>query len=760
MLSSGSWRAVLGMLALLVSSASAPRAEETISPRLEPAPPVVGVVQDSAGNPLPNARVVVAELGRATTTGSDGTFFFRGLRPGTYHLDATLLGYAPGHVEVNVPEDGPEVRVVVALRITPLTLSGIQVTVSPTGEDPLRVTQSTVHLTGKELGRNLGATVAQTLSEQPGIATRYAGPAASLPVIRGLTGERILVLQDGQRTGDLSSTSPDHSLSVDPLAATQIEVVRGPASLLYGNSALGGVVNVITNDIPTSVPSRREGHFAAQAESVNPGGALSGSLIVPLVESLALSARGGIRNIDDVRTGGDSRLENTQFRNLNGMVGLGYIRESISVGVAYRGYGFNYGLPAAPADEEAGIQIEGVRHEVTGRTELFPGAGALLYLRLEGSAQWYRHDEVESSGEIGTTFDLQTQTVGLTGRTRFDRLTGAVGVSGLFKQYAPTGDEALTPPANSNSGGVFLFQELPLGRNAAAESLSPHLQVGSRYDVYRIASEEGGEIFGPARTRDFQNLSGSLGLNVPLSETLSASLSVARAFRAPTVEELFSNAFHAAVGSFNVGNPNLEAETNQGVDAVFRAQTPKLAAQASAFYNRIDNYIAPNLVGDTLIVDEEEGEEVSVPLNLFRQADASIRGIEGQIEAAVGHDVVLGAMGDVIRGEFMGGSPLPFMPAARIGGSIRWDNTLYSLGAEVRHAFEQYRVPENELATEAYTLVDLSAGATILRGGPMHSVTLRVDNVFDVLYREATSRIKEFAPNPGLNFALVYRVLF
>lgn len=145
MRSFSSWRAV-GTLALLGVSASAARAAETVPPDLEPAPPVVGLVQDSAGNPLPNARVVIAELGRGTTTGSDGTFIFRGLRPGTYHLDATLLGYAPGHVEVNVPEDGPEVRVVIELRITPLTLSGIHVTASPAVTTPEGLIDLMLHL--------------------------------------------------------------------------------------------------------------------------------------------------------------------------------------------------------------------------------------------------------------------------------------------------------------------------------------------------------------------------------------------------------------------------------------------------------------------------------------------------------------------------------------------------------------------------------------------------------------------------------------
>ncbi|MDQ3388017.1 MAG: TonB-dependent receptor [Gemmatimonadota bacterium] len=752
---SNPWRA-LGALVFLVLNITAARAAEAAASDPAVAPPVTGVVRDMAGNPLPNARVVVAELGRATTTAGDGTFAFRELRAGSYHLDATLLGYAPGHVEVVVPQSGPEVRVTITLEVTALALSGLQVTASALSEDPLRVTQSTIQLTGKELARNLGTTVAQTLAEQPGISTRYAGPAASVPVIRGLTGERILVLQDGQRAGDLSSTSADHALSVDPLVATQIEVVRGPASLLYGNNALGGVVNVISGDIPTSVPSHLEGYVGAQAESVNPGGGVSASVTLPVGEFIALSFRGGGRSIDDVRTGDGGQLDNTQFRNLNGMVGIGYIQEALSGGVAYRGYGFDYGLPAAPDDEEAGIRIEGTRHEATGRADLSLGTSSLPYLRLEGTAQWYRHDEIEPDGAVGTTFDLRTQTANLTGRTHFGSVRGAVGLSALFKQYAPTGEEALTPPANSSSGGVFLFQEVPL--SGGADDLAPRLQLGARYDLYRIETDDGADESSRESVRDFRNVSGSVGLNVPLNESLSASVSVARAFRAPSVEELFSNGFHIAVGTFDIGNPDLKAETNQGIDGVLRAQTTRLVAQVSAYYNRINNYVAPNIVGDTLL--EEEGDSSRVPLNIFRQEDASLRGIEGQIEATVARHVVIGAMGDVIRGEFSGGSPLPFMPAARIGGSVRWDDGRYSVGTDVRRAFAQDRVEANELATNGYTLVDLSAGMTLLRSAQVHSITLRADNVFDVLYREATSRIKEFAPNPGRNLSLVYRVLF
>jgi iron complex outermembrane receptor protein len=774
-----------GFAALALLSLAAPRAHAAPHPappvprpdttaRPAAAPPLLGIVQDAEGRPLPSVRVVLAQLGRATTTASDGTFGFPNLRPGVYHLDASLLGYAPQHAVVTVPEDGTLPRVTIVMQATPLALAGIQVTASPGAEDPLRVPQSTTQIAGKELGRNLRASVAQTLAEQPGIRARYAGPGASAPVIRGLGNERILVLQDGQRAADLSSTSSDHGLTVDPLAATQMEVVRGPASLLYGNNALGGVVNVISNDIPTAVPSHVEGFLAGQAESVNPGGAVSGGLTLPLGSELALKLRAGGRDVNDVRAGGGHTLENTAFTNLNGTVGLGYIGSNLTAGLAYRGYGFEYGLPFEEHDHEegeeegpgeelghghSGVRLDGMRHEAVGRADLALGSTGFTFLRADGTVQRYTHDEIEPSGEVGTTFRLDTQTASLTARTQLGRMSGAVGASGLFRQYSPRGEEALTPDANSNGLGVFLFQEFPVGRVTPGEAHTPRLQFGARFDQYVIDSQEGGERFGPARSRTFRNVSGSVGASVPFGHDVTLSGSIARAFRAPTVEELYSNGFHAAAGSFDIGNPDLDQETNLGGELVLRARTAGLSGQVSAFYNRIAGYIAPTLVGDTL-VQEEDGASLRVPVSVFRQEDATLRGLEGQVEATVGRNWVVGAMGDFVRGDFEVDGPLPFMPAARVGGSVRWDDSHYSLGVDVRRAFEQDRVSENEFATPAYTLVDLAGGINLIRGGLVHSITLRADNLFDEEYRDSTSRIKEFAPNPGRNLSLVYRVLF
>ena len=729
----------------------------------EPAGPITGIVRDAAGEALPNARVTIAEISRSTTTGGDGSFAFRSVRPGTYHLDVTLLGYAPSHVTVVVPESGAPTSVKIQLRATALAIEGINVTASPGSADPLRITQSTAEVSGKELERNLGTSVAQTLASQPGLTVRYSGPAASTPVIRGLSGERVLVLENGQRTGDLSASSPDHSLSVDPLAATRLEVVRGPASLLYGSNALGGVVNVIAQTIPTTVPSHAEGYIAAQGESVNPGGAATGELTLPLGGSFAITGRGGYRNVDDVHVGGGGTLDNTFFRNRYAQGGVGYIGERVQGGVAVNGYGFRYGLPAAIDAAEQGISIRGHRYEGTGRADVALGGGFFTNLRAEGSAQWYTHDEVESSGEIGTTFNLRTQTAGLTAKTSYGRLSGAFGLSGLFRQYRPEGEEALTPSATTRNGGVFLYQALSLGGGDRA----PQLQAGARYDVYRLTAADD-ERFGAGRTRDFNNLSGSVGLSVPVTEYLSANVSAARSFRAPTVEELYSDAFHAATSAYEIGDPDLGVETNSGLEAVLRAQSERVNAQLSAFYNRIDNYIYPLLTGERFL--EEEG--ANVPLYEYDQRQADLRGLEGQIEGTVAQHVVVGVTGDLVRGDFNGGGPLPFMPPARLGGSLRFDNNRFSAGVEARHAFAQDRVSTRagidvnspaipvEMATEAYNLVNLSAGYSLIRGGRVHSITLRADNVLDERYRDAASRIKEFAPNPGRNLSLVYRLLF
>jgi iron complex outermembrane receptor protein len=422
-----------------------------------------------------------------------------------------------------------------------------------------------------------------------------------------------------------------------------------------------------------------------------------------------------------------------------------------------------------PSGGDERSRIDGARKEIEGRSDFTLSNSFVNSLRLSATGQWYGHDEInELTGDVNTSFNLKTQTVDLLGRTKLGAVAGALGASGIFKQYGSTGAEALTPAANSNGAGAFVYEEVPLQNTRGnADALVPKLQFGGRYDLYDIKSLASSDPkFGPGKSVSVKTFSGSVGVSVPLGPIVTLSGSVARAFRAPTVEELFSNAFHEALGTYDVGNPNLEAEVNQGGELILKAQSARLSAQVATYRNTIQNFITPNIVGDTVIV--VDGAPDTVPLNKISQADVRLYGAEGRVEFEAVPHFVVGAMGDVTRGDFIASKvPLGYMPPARVGALTRWDDGKRSASAEVRYAFKQDRVPPAisaddpaGVATEAYTLVNVSTGYVFNVGGQLSSVTFRVDNLFDEKYRDATSRIKTFAFNPGRNFALVYKVLF
>ncbi|HEV6953990.1 MAG TPA: TonB-dependent receptor, partial [Promicromonospora sp.] len=633
---------------------------------------------------------------------------------------------------------------------TPLVLSGVQVTATPGGGAVWAASQATTELSGKALERNLGATLAETLQGTPGMAVRYSGPAAAAPVIRGLSGDRILVLQDGLRTGDLAGSAVDHTVTIDPLAASRVEVVRGPAALLYGNNALGGVVNVISDDVPVDAPPRAGVEAAGQAESAHAGGGIAARAAVPVGRGWVFGARGGMRRTGDVRIPEDPalgrRLANTGMESVNGTLGVGYAGRTVRAGAALRRYDFEYGLPARPGTDP--LRWAGRRVEAVLRAEVELPSSGLSGVRLDATLQDYAHDEVVVAGGSGNRFELRTAAVGV----RLDQAPrgplgrGAWGVSGLWKDYTSEGATSLTPPANSTAAGVFGFQQLELSDDGAA------LQLGARLDRYAVASRTAPK-FGPGRERVFTAASGSLGLVLPLGDAVSAALTLARAFRAPTVEELYSRSVHAGTGAVEFGNPGLEAERALGADAVMRLHSSRVTGQLAAYVNRVAGYIYPAVTGDTVV----DGH--ALPIVGYAQHDATLRGVEGSVEAVVVRSLVVGLGGDVVSARREGGGTIPFLPPARLFFGLRWDDGARLLGARVRHAVARTRISEgDETPTDAYTLVDLEAGVRKSFGRTRHSLTVRVDNLGDVLYRDAASRIKDFAPNPGRNVAVVYRV--
>jgi iron complex outermembrane receptor protein len=737
-------RAAFAALVVSMSSPVDARAQTGAAPSFS------GVVEDTEGRPLPRATVSIPRISRSTRADDAGRFAFGAVPAGTYRVQASVIGYAPAVREVVVGASAAQVRF--RLEATPLSLEEIQVTATAGAADARAVAQATAQLSGKALERNLGGTVAQTLASQPGIRVRYNGPAAAVPIMRGLSGDRILILQDGQRSSDLAGSAVDHAVTIDPLTAQRMEVVRGPATLLYGNNALGGVVNVISGDIPTSVPTGVEGIVAAQTESALPGGGGSMRMSAPLGQRWAVTMRAGVRSSGDVRIGDDptlgDRLGNTDSRNWNGSLGLGYVGPRVSSGGSVRAYRFAYGLPVPPGSTP--VRLRGSRYEGSFRTQAELASARFPSLRAEGTAQRYEHDEMDEAGDVQMSFALRTQTVNLLlrqgGLGPFTE--GAWGVSALVKRYASTGPAALTPAADSRAWGVFGIQELALGGGGAA------LQLGARLDHYGIESHDSPK-FGAGVDRAFRAVSGSVGVRVPVSGAVSLGGSVARSFRAPTVEEMFSGALHAGTGSVEFGTPTLRAERGTSMEGVLRITDRRWNGQFVAYRNRIDNYVHLLAQPDSMV----GGHPVSV--YRYVQSGAVLQGVEAFLEWAARPDLAVGVSGDLLHARQEDGTPLSFMPPPRFGGFARWDNGTWSLGTEAHHELRQDRVGSAaESVTPAHTVVRLDAGFRFTRGGLVHSITLRGDNLGNELHREATSRIKEFAPNPGRNVALVYRVLF
>ncbi|HEX2189391.1 MAG TPA: TonB-dependent receptor, partial [Longimicrobiaceae bacterium] len=441
-------------------------------------------------------------------------------------------------------------------------------------------------------------------------------------------------------------------------------------------------------------------------------------------------------------------LDNTSARSRSGAVGAGFVGDRLAAGGVLRAYGFRYGLPVPPGSEAVGLR--GRRLEATGRAEASPLSARFPSLRVEATAQDYTHDEAEGSGAVQQTFALRTATAGALLRQAAlgPFAEGAWGVSALLKRYEATGPAALTPPADSRGVGVFAYQE------AEPFPGGPALQLGGRWDHYAVRSR-GTPKFGPGRERSFRAFSGSAGVRMALGERWSAGASVARSFRAPTVEELFSGAPHAGTGSVELGSPGLGAERGWSAEGVLTLRGARWNGQLAAYRNAVDGYVHLAARGDTLVGGAR------LPVLAYVQDRATLRGVEGWVEWAAAREVVLGAMGDYLHAERADGTPLSFMPPPRLGASLRWDDGARSLGGDVHHELRQDRVgAADELPTPAHTLFRLHAGLRAARGGVVHSVSLRAENLGDEVHREATSRVKDFAPGPGRNLSLVYRVFF
>jgi iron complex outermembrane recepter protein len=732
------------------------------------------------GTGVAAVHVRLLELNRSHVAGEEGLFLFRNVPAGSYTIVVERLGYSPASVEVVVAA-GLTAAVELQLRPSVLALPGVIVTGGGRARRAEEVYQPTAVLANAALQRALGTTVTATIQGLPGIHQQYNGPAASQPVIRGMGGDRVLVLEDGQRTGDLYNTAADHAVAIDPLTAERIEVVRGPAGLLYGSNALGGIINVIREEVPASMPDRRMGTVSLQGESAYQGMAGGGSLLMPLGR-VVLRTELAARRTADTRTP-LGVLESTALRGVNVASAASLMTPWGFVGVSARRYQLDHGVPGEfdgvliPGAHPGGVEIESRR--TTARLEAVhrSGLGPFSSVELSSGVVRYVHDEIEGRGPagerwVGTHFDQLSAEGRLIARHRHLAGTllreGALGLEYRGRDLRTGGSSPGLRAATEHALGAYLYEEL--GRGAL------RLQVGGRYDLIRVApyhtdpirigrGAESREVAVSART--FGALSGSLATLWSATSAVTLGVNFARSFRAPSVRELFSDGPHLADYAFDVGNPALDAEMGHGIDVFARYGVPRLHAEAAVFVNAISGYIHHSATGD---LDPRSGR---FPVFQARSDDALFRGAEGRIEwQPLGAFVLDGSLSFVVADRRPSREPLPSIPPLTGSTSLRYERARGFATLGWRAAASQSRVPApmespvNESVimpqqpTASYSQWHAGAGLRWTTGTRSHSVTLNLLNAFDAVWRDHLSRTKDIAPQPGRNAQLLYRVHF
>ena len=649
-----------------------------------------------------------------------------------------------------------------ALAATPAAkaedLQEVVITATPLRKPALLTAQPVFSLGGESLLRQRSASLGDTLASQPGLSASSFGPLASRPIIRGQGGLRVQTYQDGGDTLDAAALSDDHAVTLDPLLADRIEVVRGPAALMFGNAAAAGAVNVVTPRIPLErLEDALQGGLELRAGTAAEERAMSGRFAVRLGEHLQFHADAHRQRSEDLHIPGfawsaaaraeaiaeDEPVDLTRGRLLNsagetdgGGAGLAWVGERHSFGFSSSRYDSEYGLPGL--GEEAGeppdirLSLSQQRDDFSGAWQ--PTSGAVRVLRLRASRNDYEHVELEPTGDVGTRYAQLGTELRLTGE-HGDAVGTANGSRGAFGvqlrklDFDAEGEEAFLPPSVTRNSGLFLFQEREFGALT--------LEAGARYEYQTVLDYSA------------DSLSGSLGAVWSMREDLSLSLQLASTERHPTATELYADGPHLAVQRYEIGDESLGTETGRSVDLGLRWSTDDVNAAISLFVTDYSDYIyaKPSAVPDDL---DTEG----LPLIRYVAGDARFTGVELEWSRPRWLQTTVGALGvrvfgDLVRAEDGAGEPLPFIPPHRLGAELSLDGRLLRVGLEAIWHDDQPRVADEERSTAGYTMLNLDLTLRPSIAGRPVLLFVRGSNLLDEEARRHTSALKDYAPLAG-----------
>lgn len=734
---------------------------------------ITGTVRSSA-RPLAGVTVRLLELERIVRTGSSGRFTFTNVSKGTYRVFAAAPGFASVTDTVQVSREMTTLDIV--LHESPTRLEDVVISAAPVAGLSSEQYQSTATKTRADNLASPGTSFAEKISDLPGVAMRGNGSAPNRPILRGLGDNEVLVLEDGLRMGDLATFDPAHATPIDALSIAQVDIVRGPATILYGPSTIGGIVNVITDVVPDVSDRRLSGSLVAegntgadqtsgyfnnvfsnghQAFKVSVGGVHGSDIRIPS------------RTYVDPGSGAEfalDRMPQTFDHSWEAGAGYAYQAQFGTIGIGGKHFQTNYGIPGDPPNPDfetippTTSRIQQGRNTLELRSLFNVGSKVLDQLRVNAAYNYYTQSEFPTTQDETGVSDPQanhfrkqaTNAVVQFLQQPLGRLHGTLGLWSNIENLNIAGDQPLGPNSTTVGLAGYAFEELVL-------TPSTRLQAGLRYDYNKIQTHpftgSTDSAFQTLNTSRLSNaVTASVGAVQRFDAHLTGSFSAARSFRAPTVQELFANGLDAASGTYSVGTASLRPETGYGVDASLRGTYAKAAFEVSPFVNYIHDYIYGFLRGDTI---------EDFPVRQFAPTNARLYGFEASVTVQPLQTLALRAQADYVNAQDTRlDQPLPFTPPLR--GLLRatYERQRVMGLIEERMAARQTRLGDGDTPTPGYAITNVGVGLRIVDGALVHVIRLSCDNLFDQVYRDNLSVVKDFIPQPGRAIRLGYEMSY
>lgn len=770
-----------------------------------------GTVTNAAGKPLANATVEIEALKRVTSTNELGEFTFSNVKEGDYTLHIFASGFAHLHEHAQVQSDNAEGANFVLARSA---IEVIDVHATPMHLSVMESATPVSVLSGETLRRQQAATLGDTLEKLPGVQSNFHGNVASTPIIRGLSGPRVLITQNGLDVSDVSRVGPDHAVASEASTAKQIEVLRGPATLFFGSGAIGGVVNVVDQRVPTSTETR--GEFVLETQTVNDQ-KLGTFNVTTGVDNIAFYADGFYRDSNDYETpvapdiddpDGAHVVENSNEESNGFTLGTSYLFDQGYVGVAVERFEREYGVPGHShgGDTSVFADLEQTKYQLLGEYNFTNDFLQSIHFRAGYTD--YEHAEVEG-GLVGTTFSNETEEL----RVELLHKPMAGWRGGISLHYKGSdvfaqGEEAFTPPSEMEMFAVALMEERHFGDflvqlGARAESVTldassvllPELDAHEHddehdHDEHTHDEHEGSEFVRQfAVDQEFTPISLSAGVVYTINESYNVGVSLSRSERAPSASELLSFGPHIGTRTYEIGalfdlsekgefvlsQTAIDLETANNIDLTFRKTQGDVGFVFNAFYNQVDNYYFQEETGlfaesghDHDHGEEGHGEEEhsedehsdELPVYLFGSADAVLHGFELQVAWQTTDNLKLDFFADYVKARLKDGGALPRTSPMRVGSHVAYTLDNIRADLDITYFAKQDDISTFETETDGYTLVDASITYDIPLGDIDLSVYLSGENLTDEEARVHTSFLKGIAPRPGRNFAFGVRGYF